>query len=179
MASDLSSSRFKQLPDVHISRSINAVTTKTKMNGTSAPKTPHDDSIQFPELNAAPPTNQPTSSFNHHNQFKPIQTRCRNLSTSRTEASLSPATDSMSTPGVLPLTPPGLLLERSAGVLSFPDGLAPAISEPNLRLQQIIYENKVNILVLKIKLNLIIVRYFVSSVKKLSSKSFTPHAWPC
>lgn len=53
-----------------------------------------------------------------------------------------------STPGIrsLPLTPPGLhLLDvgRPSVALSCPDGLAHALSEQNLRLQQIVYEHKV------------------------------------
>lgn len=49
-----------------------------------------------------------------------------------------------STPGArsLPLTPPGVL-ERPTVAISCPDGLAHALSEQNLRLQQIVYEHKV------------------------------------
>lgn len=49
-----------------------------------------------------------------------------------------------STPGArsLPLTPPGVL-ERPNVAISCPDGLAHALSEQNLRLQQIVYEHKV------------------------------------
>lgn len=48
-----------------------------------------------------------------------------------------------STPGVksLPLTPPGGS-DRPPVVISCPDGLAHALSEQNLRLQQIVYEHK-------------------------------------
>ena len=55
-----------------------------------------------------------------------------------------------STPGVrsLPLTPPGPL-ERPNAAISCPDGLAHALSEQNLRLQQIVYEHKVSLYVLK------------------------------
>lgn len=53
-----------------------------------------------------------------------------------------------STPGArsLPLTPPGVL-ERPNAAISCPDGLAHALSEQNLRLQQIVYEHKVIIAV--------------------------------
>ena len=44
----------------------------------------------------------------------------------------------------LPLTPPSVpfIIERPVA-LSCPDGLAHALSEQNLRLQQIVYEHKV------------------------------------
>lgn len=64
--------------------------------------------------------------------------------------SVSPATNSsrFSTPGArsLPLTPPGsgVPFEKGTVAISCPDGLAHALSEQNLRLQQIIYEHKVN-----------------------------------
>ncbi|XP_055844616.1 myotubularin-related protein 4-like isoform X3 [Episyrphus balteatus] len=49
-----------------------------------------------------------------------------------------------STPGVrsLPLTPPGMP-ERPQIAISCPDGLAHALSEQNIRLQQIVHEHKV------------------------------------
>lgn len=49
-----------------------------------------------------------------------------------------------STPGgrSLPLTPPGVV-DKPSVTISCPDGLAHALSEQNLRLQQIVYEHKV------------------------------------
>ncbi|XP_037035625.1 myotubularin-related protein 4 isoform X4 [Bradysia coprophila] len=84
----------------------------------------------------------------------PTHRRRRNSSNSRQETSpnklvngsISPSatTNSRSTPGArsLPLTPPGVL-ERPNAAISCPDGLAHALSEQNLRLQQIVYEHKV------------------------------------
>lgn len=43
----------------------------------------------------------------------------------------------------LPMTPPGQL-ERAAIAISCPDGLAHALSEENIRLQQIVHEHKVS-----------------------------------
>lgn len=54
--------------------------------------------------------------------------------------SISPsATNSRS----LPLSPVPAHLERPGYAISCPDGLAHALSEQNLRLQQIVYEHKV------------------------------------
>ncbi|KAJ6636385.1 Myotubularin-related protein 3, partial [Pseudolycoriella hygida] len=81
--------------------------------------------------------------------------RRRNSSNSRQETSpnklvnesISPSAtmnSRFSTPGArsLPLTPPGVL-ERPNVAISCIDGLSPALSEENLRLQQIVYEHKV------------------------------------
>ncbi|XP_001648676.2 myotubularin-related protein 3 isoform X4 [Aedes aegypti] len=85
------------------------------------------------------------------------QRRRRNSSNSKndmspnkpTNGSISPsATNSrFSTPGArsLPLTPPSVpfsIQTPPAAALSCPDGLAHALSEQNLRLQQIVYENR-------------------------------------
>lgn len=43
----------------------------------------------------------------------------------------------------LPLTPPGVVNDRPPVTISCPDGLAHALSEQNLRLQQLVYEHKV------------------------------------
>lgn len=43
----------------------------------------------------------------------------------------------------LPMTPPGLT-ERPQVTISCPDGLAHALSEENIRLQQIVHEHKVS-----------------------------------
>ncbi|KAG4070158.1 hypothetical protein HA402_003848 [Bradysia odoriphaga] len=84
----------------------------------------------------------------------PTHRRRRNSSNSRQETSpnklvngsISPSatTNSRSTPGArsLPLTPPGAS-ERPTAVISCPDGLAHALSEQNLRLQQIVYDHKI------------------------------------
>lgn len=52
-----------------------------------------------------------------------------------------------STPGgrSLPLTPPSANAERPPVTISCPDGLAHALSEQNLRLQQLVYEHKVKL----------------------------------
>jgi len=44
----------------------------------------------------------------------------------------------------LPLTPPSGTTERQQMALFCPDGLTHALSEQNIRLQQIVYEHKVN-----------------------------------
>lgn len=62
-------------------------------------------------------------------------------------ASSTATTDSiLSTPGIksLPFTPPCLLLERNnSSSYTFSDGLNHALSDQNLRLQQLVYEHKV------------------------------------
>lgn len=62
--------------------------------------------------------------------------------------SISPSVTNsrFSTPGgrSLPLTPPGVV-DKPSVTISCPDGLAHALSEQNLRLQQIVYEHKVGI----------------------------------
>uniref|UniRef100_W4VR85 Lateral signaling target protein 2 homolog n=1 Tax=Corethrella appendiculata TaxID=1370023 RepID=W4VR85_9DIPT len=101
--------------------------------------------------------NQNLSSVNVQNQHhQQQQRRRRNSSNSKGDlnlnkipnGSVSPsATNSrFSTPGArsLPLTPPGVpfVIDRPPVALSCPDGLAHALSEQNLRLQQIVYEHK-------------------------------------
>ena len=63
--------------------------------------------------------------------------------------SVSSTTNSrFSTPGIrsLPLTPPAPIERGTAVAISCPDGLGHALSEENIRLQQIVYEHKVNFL---------------------------------
>lgn len=103
-----------------------------------------------------------SNSKNDMSPNKPTNGRCVNvrvlekrspsLTASPFTFSISPsATNSrFSTPGArsLPLTPPSVpfsIQSPPAAALSCPDGLAHALSEQNLRLQQIVYENRVGI----------------------------------
>lgn len=62
----------------------------------------------------------------------------------------------------LPMTPPGLT-ERPQVTISCPDGLAHALSEENIRLQQIVHEHKVNNIVSHQQSNIFITSFFYYS----------------
>lgn len=109
------------------------------------------------QLSAAVPYNHYQQQQQQHHYQPQNQRRRRNSSNSKndmspnkpTNGSISPsATNSrFSTPGVrsLPLTPPSIQFSSErppVAALSCPDGLAHALSEQNLRLQQIVYEHK-------------------------------------
>lgn len=98
------------------------------------------------------PTSLPTEGKNDYSRNSIPFLRMYTKSTFPRRFSISPsATNSrFSTPGArsLPLTPPSVpfsIHTPPAAALSCPDGLAHALSEQNLRLQQIVYENRVRI----------------------------------
>lgn len=62
--------------------------------------------------------------------------------------STSSTTESrMSTPGIhtTPQTPPTYLFDRISVISTLPDGLNHALSQENIRLQQIVFEHKVRV----------------------------------
>lgn len=92
-------------------------------------------------------TNTNTNTNTSSSSISTSHRRRRTLSSnSRREFSINgkQTNGRFSTPGVrsLPLTPPGLP-ERPQIAISCPDGLAHALSEQNIRLQQIVHEHKV------------------------------------
>nr|XP_019551823.2 myotubularin-related protein 4 isoform X2 [Aedes albopictus] len=128
-----------------------------EINGKSSSSengTQHQSSQTIPQPSHSQ-QHQPQHTTSHHQPQN--QRRRRNSSNSKTDmspnkptnGSISPsATNSrFSTPGArsLPLTPPSVpfsIQTPPAAALSCPDGLAHALSEQNLRLQQIVYENR-------------------------------------
>ncbi|GAB0094965.1 myotubularin-related protein 3 [Sergentomyia squamirostris] len=139
--------RVKNLPEVHSRQRL--VTLQQQF-----PMIDIDESIQIhPEFQRLDLTNMRLDSNNYGNTgYTSSHRRRRNSSNSKsdispkyTNGSMSPSatTSRFSTPGVrsLPMTPSGVT-DRPNVAISCPDGLAHALSEQNLRLQQIVYEHK-------------------------------------
>ncbi|XP_055708105.1 myotubularin-related protein 4 isoform X4 [Phlebotomus papatasi] len=140
--------RTKNLPEVHNRQRL--VTLQQQY-----PMIDIDESIHIhPEYQRLDLTNVRGGDSNNYGNaiYTSTNRRRRNSSNSKSDISpkytngnMSPSatTSRFSTPGArsLPMTPSGVT-ERPNVAISCPDGLAHALSEQNLRLQQIVYEHK-------------------------------------
>ncbi|XP_055676615.1 myotubularin-related protein 4 isoform X1 [Lutzomyia longipalpis] len=143
--------RTKNLPEVH---------NRQKLVMPQQPSHPIsggdiDESIHIhPEYQRLDLTNVRLDSTNYGNPIYNNSTNRRRRNSSNSKSDISPkytngnmspsaTTSRFSTPGArsLPMTPSGVI-ERPNVAISCPDGLAHALSEQNLRLQQIVYEHK-------------------------------------
>ncbi|XP_059612654.1 myotubularin-related protein 4 isoform X4 [Phlebotomus argentipes] len=137
----------KNLPEVHNRQRLAALQQQYPMIDI-------DESIHIPpEYQRLDLTNIRGDSNSYGNVYTAATSRRRrnssnsksDISPKYTNGNMSPSatTSRFSTPGArsLPMTPSGVI-ERPNVAISCPDGLAHALSEQNLRLQQIVYEHK-------------------------------------